>query len=111
MAFQAEMLSFIQSAQSLYIQGKPVREVFEGLLDGVLKISHSTFGFIGEVLYTEEQTPYLKTYAISNIAWNDETKKFYEENVPDGMEFRNLDLPCFGFRPEAGVGKFTYFFS
>ncbi len=40
--------------------------------------------------FTPEGAPYLKTHAITNIAWNDETRKFYELNAPEGMEFHNL---------------------
>lgn len=53
-------------------------------------MTESEYGFIGEVLYGDAKKPYLKTHAITNIAWNKETRKFYEENAPQGMEFYNL---------------------
>ena len=65
-------------------------EAFDAMLSYVLDISESEYGFIGEVLQTEEGKPYLKTHAITNIAWNKETREFYDENAPKGMEFYNL---------------------
>ncbi|MEB3174310.1 MAG: ATP-binding protein, partial [Cyanobacteriota bacterium] len=35
--------------------------------------------------------PYLKTHSITNIAWDEITQKFYEENYEKGMEFTNMD--------------------
>jgi PAS domain S-box-containing protein len=43
------------------------------------------------VLQTETGDPYLKTHAITNIAWSEETRRFYKENAPSGMEFNNLN--------------------
>ena len=43
------------------------------------------------MFYEEDGTPYLKTHAITNIAWNDETQRLYDENVEQGLEFRNMD--------------------
>ena len=54
-------------------------------------MTQSDYGFIGEILNDSDGAPYLKTFAITNIAWNKETKKYYEENAPDKMEFHNLE--------------------
>lgn len=37
--------------------------------------SLSAYGFFGEVLYTAENAPYLKTHAITHIAWDDATRR------------------------------------
>ncbi len=85
-----ELLEAITSAQSLHISIDHPGELFERLLSALLKISESEFGFIGEAFYDSEESPYLKTHAITNIAWDQETRDFYEKNAPSGMEFRNL---------------------
>jgi two-component system, cell cycle sensor histidine kinase and response regulator CckA len=64
--------------------------VFERLLGTLLELSNSEYGFIGEVLFDLEGGPYLKTHAITNIAWDDETRQFYATNAPSGLEFHNL---------------------
>lgn len=64
---------------------------FNGLLRHVLDATGSEYGFIAEVLHTSDGTRYFKTHAITNIAWNDETRRLYAEGVAAGLEFRNLD--------------------
>jgi len=77
------------------------REIFDSLLEKLLDITGSEYGFIGEILHKQDHTPYLKTYAITNIAWNHETRKLYRENVRNGLEFHNLDT-LFGYTIRTG---------
>jgi hypothetical protein len=85
-----EILRSIQIAQSRYIRDQSLEVIFNDLLNDLLRITGSEYGFIGEALRKEDGTLYLKTRAITNISWNDETRKFYEENAPMGLEFYNL---------------------
>ena len=71
------------------VNGRDQKQVFDELLRGLLEATDSEFGFIGEV-FEEDGRPFLKTHAITNVAWDAETRKFYEENAPAGLEFRNL---------------------
>ena len=88
------LLTAITSAQSAMVEGSDPRQVFEVLLDNLLILTHSEYGFIGEILQSNKGQPYLKTYAITDISWNEETKKFFEENVSRGLDFYNLDHYC-----------------
>ncbi|MBI4582501.1 MAG: PAS domain-containing protein [Planctomycetes bacterium] len=88
--FHARLLDAIQKAQSKFIDDTNSRAVFEELLGKLIELTRSEFGFIGEVLYTEGGIPYLKTHALSNLAWNDETRALYEQNLATGMNFYNL---------------------
>jgi GAF domain-containing protein len=65
--------------------------VFGGLLDGLLELTDSEYGFIGEIKYDDEGKIFLQTHAITNIAWNASTQAFYEENAESGLTFANLD--------------------
>jgi GAF domain-containing protein len=85
------IIKTISEIQGMYLVNKPKKEIFEKLLSLLLTQSNSEYGFIGEVLYDSENNPYLKTYAITNISWNNETRKFYEDNAPEGLEFKNLE--------------------
>lgn len=85
------LLDAITRAQSSFIAHADSRTAFEGLLADLLAITGSEYGFIGEVLHAEDGASYLKTRAISNIAWDEATRHFYEEHAPQGMEFRKLD--------------------
>ena len=90
----------VARVQRLMESGAPTGEVFDLLLKEVLALTQSEYGFIGEILH-EQNVPYLKTHAITNIAWSRETREFYRENVRAGLEFRNLDT-LFGVTIRSG---------
>lgn len=81
----------ITNAQTQFIAGSERQKGFKALLSDTLSLTESEYGFIGEVLYDLDDSPYLKTYAITNIAWDDASRNFYDNNAPQGMEFSNLD--------------------
>ena len=83
------LLESINSAQSQFILEADAADIFDALLKNILSLTRSEYGFIGEVIFTAEGKPYLKTHAITNIAWNEETKALYEKYAPN-MEFYNL---------------------
>ncbi len=80
----AAALGRVVDAEALHV-------AFDGLLADLLRIADSAYGFVGEVRHTREGKPYLKTHAITNIAWNDETRALYEREAATGMEFHRLD--------------------
>ncbi|MHC4904054.1 MAG: sigma 54-interacting transcriptional regulator [Planctomycetota bacterium] len=84
------LLLAISRAQQEFIAEQDTRELFSRLLESMLDLTASEYGFIGEILHTPEGQPYLKTHAITNISWNAETQRFYEENAAQGLEFYNL---------------------
>ncbi|MEK9871608.1 MAG: GAF domain-containing protein, partial [Gammaproteobacteria bacterium] len=49
----------------------------------------------------KDDLPYLKTHAITDIAWSDETRAFYNDNVDSGLEFTNLET-LFGAALKSG---------
>ena len=87
---QQQLNAIITRAQSQFICEDDRRKAFDGLLSDILILTESEYGFIGEVLYTTTGIPYLKTFSVTNIAWDDSTHDFYETNVAQGLEFTNL---------------------
>lgn len=85
-----QLMEAVARAQSEFIREPDRRKAFDLLLADILSLSGSEYGFIGEVLHQPDGTPYLKTYAITNIAWDEGTREFYEKNAPNGLEFFNL---------------------
>jgi PAS domain S-box-containing protein len=83
-----EELAVLQAA---FISGTPTRKNFEQLLDLFLEQTQSEFGFLGEVLQSKEGKPFLRTLAITNIAWNAETQALYATYESSGLEFPNLN--------------------
>ena len=90
-SIQSLLLTAITRAQSQFVQSRDARTVFDGMLEALLRLTDSEYGFIGEVFHEDDGSPFLKTHAITNIAWNEETQRLYEENVEQGLEFRNMD--------------------
>lgn len=86
-----QLLGLIAEAQAAYINRHNQREAFESLLGRILDVSASQFGFVGEILQDDAGAPFLRTFAISNIAWDAETRAFYDAHAAQGLEFRNLD--------------------
>ena len=90
-ANRSALLEAIQKVQTRYIEDADASEAFDHLLQCLLELTRSEYGFIGEVLRKEDGAPYLKTLAITNIAWNDAMRAFYDESAPHGLEFLNLE--------------------
>lgn len=89
---QRNLLESITQASLGYISGSlGPAAIFNSLLDSLLQLTQSEYAFIGEVLRDELGNPYLRTHAITNIAWSDETRYLYETNVRAGLVFRNLN--------------------
>lgn len=86
-----ELLEAVHSIQLRYISEDDPRTLFDTMLGQVLRVSDSQFGFVGEVLVDDEGQPYMRTLALTNIAWDDATRRRYDAQYAEGLEFRNLD--------------------
>lgn len=77
----------------MYFRDVDRRSLFSRMLDDVLLLTGCEYGFIGEVLHRADGTPYLKSWALTDIAWDEATKALYEQSRgPDGgLVFGNLD--------------------
>ena len=84
------MLRAINDSLSHFVADRTSRNPFEILLESFLRVADSEYGFVGEVIYDESGTPFLRSHALTNIAWNEETRIHYETYVNQGLEFRNL---------------------
>ena len=84
------LLKAITDCQNSYIQLGSCAEWWDMVLGQVLNLTGSEYGFIG-VTEQDEEGKFLRTKAITNIAWNAETEAFYKENAPAGLVFRNMD--------------------
>jgi PAS domain S-box-containing protein len=99
-----DILSAITRVQSRFISETDISQLFDSILTEILEISQSEFGVIGEALQDDDGTLYLKAHALTNIAWNTETRALYESQGPSGYEIHNLDnLIGATIRSEAAV--------
>lgn len=86
-----QLLDSIRDAQARYIIGGDSHSVFDKLLHDLLRLTGSAYGFIGELRSLSDGRKYLQTHAITNLAWDDDSRAFYERAAPDGLAFFNLD--------------------
>lgn len=85
-----QLLDAIGRAQSSFIRTTDHRAAFNALLDDLLVLTGSVYGFVGEVFYDAPDRPWLRVQAISNLAWDAASRTAYEDANRQGMEFRNL---------------------
>lgn len=87
----SELSRSIHRAQNIFLTHEDQGAAFELMLNDLLVLTSSQFGFIGEVLHHANGDPYLKVGAITNLAWNAETEALYQQVQRRGMTFENLD--------------------
>ncbi|MGZ5580744.1 MAG: EAL domain-containing protein [Methylobacter sp.] len=87
---QTRLLDLLRQAFQQYIADRDIEATSSFLLDGILLLIDSAYGFLAEVLHDPEGLAYLKTHALSNVAWNSTTRSLYIETQASGMESGNL---------------------
>ncbi len=88
---QQKMSKIISQAQASFIAQDSNSKTFENLLENIVEFTESKFGFIAEVLYSEENKPYLNMIALTNIAWDKHSRGTYANYKTQGMKFTNLN--------------------
>lgn len=91
LTWKNSLLQILHNVQFNFIADEDPSVIFDSLLNGFLEITGSEYGFVGELFAGPVGKPFLKTHAITNISWNEETRILYEEMKQTGMEFHNLD--------------------
>ncbi|MBC8211965.1 MAG: EAL domain-containing protein [Gammaproteobacteria bacterium] len=84
---QQTILEHIYSLQEDFISGVNRQQVFKRLLKAVLEISESEYGFIGEVLYPEDQSPFIRTRHISAEGFSEDMLRYYQQSG-ETLEFK-----------------------
>lgn len=84
------LLGSVSRSLLQYIGSDDRQHMFEVFLESILSLTKSEYGFIAEVIYPQGEDMYLKSHAITDIAWNDETRQLYKKYAPN-LEFRNLE--------------------
>lgn len=81
---------FVSNLRAYFItyENQPQR-FYQSLLEMLLKTLDCKFGFIGEVKWDENNQIYLRTFHISNISWDEESRRYYQENSAQGLVFKN----------------------
>lgn len=88
---QARMLNSLKTALTQWITDTSPHKLFSQLLAEILEHIECEYGFIGEVRKRADGSPYLKSYAVTDIAWNEETRQLYAKFQAEGLEFDNMN--------------------
>lgn len=90
---QRKLLDMLHRSTTNFVERSDIQETMKIMLNDLLEVTGSDYGFVGEVMHDENTYPYLKTHAIQNIAWDTETQKIFKAPKEQGREFHNLDTP------------------
>ena len=85
------LLDAITHSLSMFIASGPSKKVFEDLLEALISLTGSEFGFIAEYFMDEDARPYMRMMALSNIAWNAHTLELYHKMSQQDFRFYDLD--------------------
>ncbi|MED7820116.1 MULTISPECIES: bifunctional diguanylate cyclase/phosphodiesterase [unclassified Francisella] len=96
----------ISKIQELHIKQTKSSKIFSYILRFLLDHTSSEYGFIGGIFDDSDGSKYLRTYAITDISWNKETKDLYKSKKIEGLEFRNLET-LFGYTIRTGESLVT----
>jgi diguanylate cyclase (GGDEF)-like protein/PAS domain S-box-containing protein len=72
-ARHAEMLTRLAELQRGFLAGEQASRTFEHMLDYLLELTGSEYGFIGEVLQGAGKGSFLRMHGLSDIAWDEDS--------------------------------------
>ena len=84
------LLNAVSSLQSEFILTANARRISDRALMEILRATGSQYGFYDELI-DDDGPPRLQALAISNNAWDDSSRRFYDEHAPGGFSFTNFD--------------------
>jgi diguanylate cyclase (GGDEF)-like protein/PAS domain S-box-containing protein len=85
---RSAILGIIANHQRLELDGDVNQGAWAALLQDLIQVTGSAYGFIGMV-HRDADGPYLRSTAISDISWDDATRALYKAQARTGMVFRN----------------------
>lgn len=91
LAKKLQLLNTISHVQRQFFHAESPKIIFGVMLDALLDLMDSEYGFIGETKYEDNGEVFLQTHAITNIAWDQATRQLFEDNVQQGLKFYNMD--------------------
>lgn len=91
-AQSTELLAAINRIISGFLVNQDVLKHFTETLEIVLEVSDSEYGFLSERMTNDNGEHYMRAHAISDISWDEMSKKMYSAfHVDKYMDFHELD--------------------
>lgn len=92
---QLKIIDAISKIREDFISSGNNNLIYNNTLEELLHISGSEYGLIADVLYDQNNQPFLKTQAVLSLLWNNEQKEFYTKNKISGSDFQSLNPTFF----------------
>lgn len=81
----------VRDAMNRFIVEPDNRLAFRFLLDRLIQLTGSEYGFIGEIHRQGTGEPYLQIHAYTDIAWDEPTRALLARSRESGLRFDNMD--------------------
>ena len=88
---QNELLAAIGEAQALFISGRDQSQVYARMLDILVHATGSEYGFLDEVACDPDGHPIKRSLSISEISWDADSGRLYQDLKAQRFEFHSLD--------------------
>ena len=88
---QSRLLDLLRQILQQYLASPDIEATSSALLEGVLRLTDSAFGFLAEVLYDSNNAPHIKPHALSHITWDNETRQLWVSKKTAAAKPYNLD--------------------
>ena len=85
------MLAVLTTLQRGFLVGSSSAETFEHMLEQLVRLTASEYGFISEVLHDADGAPFLRMHGLSDVSWSQASRTVFERMRTGGFEFHNLD--------------------
>ncbi|MEO5338164.1 MAG: PAS domain S-box protein [Magnetospirillum sp. WYHS-4] len=85
------LLECIGRIQGRFIGEYDAHDLFDTLLKDVLTLTGSEFGFVAESCGAPDEPPCLQALAISDVAWDEATRRFFADKGASGFRFTGTE--------------------
>ncbi|WP_455206191.1 PAS domain S-box protein, partial [Kaarinaea lacus] len=83
------LVNTIRDIQTRYIETNNTKELYELILNKVIQLSESEYGFFGEVKQEAHGKSFIKVHTFSKLGQNVSMQNFIEKYSPANLEFHN----------------------
>jgi PAS domain S-box-containing protein len=91
LANQASLLNMLHESLTTFIREGKFRATLDTMLESLLELTNSEFGFLAEVLQDEEEAPYLRVQSIANLPWSLPSEEMCSRVGTDRFELPSLN--------------------
>ncbi|SNC76322.1 PAS domain S-box-containing protein [Marinobacter sp. es.048] len=91
LARQTTLLNMLHDSLTAFILEGKFRATLDSMLDNLLELTDSEFGFLAEVLFTPKNSPFLRVQSITDISWSPEAAEMFSRVGTEKFEFHELD--------------------